>query len=155
MEKEDNFQTLNMVYKLEKIKKRKQKKNPKKMDMFDILENPTVEIKQSILNEHPHNNLIEPFDQNSSSEKTKIIEPVINLLDINNYDHLEDIKRKKYDYGTVGSKNNIKDGINYFYDRVMSFNRNIAIFIALSMSGKQPDEVYKTKQKLRIPKKKL
>jgi hypothetical protein len=142
MEKEDNFQTLNMVYKLEKIKNRKQKKYPKKMDMFDVLENPTVEIKQSILNQQSNANIIEPFDQNSSSEKTKIIEPVINLLDINNYDHLEDIKRKKYNYGTVGSKNNIKDGINYFYDRVMSFNRNIAIFIAISMSGRKPDEVY-------------
>jgi hypothetical protein len=142
MEKEDKFQTLNMIYKIEKIKKRKQK-YPKKMDMLDTLENPSANITNSILTGDSNGkSIVEPFDQNSSAEKTKIIEPIINLKDKNNWDQLEDIQRKNINNGNEKSFNeNMKDRINKAYADMTSLNRHIAIFIAIAMSGRAPQEI--------------
>lgn len=140
MENEDNFQTANMIYKLEKIKKRKHKKYPKKMDMFDILENPIGNIKKSILGEQPTNGVIEPFDQNISAEKSKTIEPF--SFDKNSFEGvLPDIVRKN-DANKIDSFNNdLKDRINKAYDTVSGFNRHLAFLVAIAMSGKPPTEV--------------
>jgi len=143
MEKEDNFQTLNMIYKIEKIKKRKQK-YPKKMDMLDTLENPITNIKNSILTGHSNEkSIVEPFDQNSSAEKTKIIEPIINLQDRDNWDQLNPIERsnKKGKTRKTDLKGDLKDFINKSYADMTSLNRHIAIFIAIAMSGNAPQEV--------------
>ena len=139
MEKEDNFQTLNMIYKIEKIKKRKQKKYPKKMDMFDTLENPSTTIEKSILyGKQAINAIIEPFDQNSSSEKTKIIEALTN----SDFDQLEPITRNIIDPKKMGGdKDRLKDTINYVYEKITSLNRHMAIFIAIAASGKPPEGV--------------
>ena len=145
MEKEDNFQTVNMIYKMEKIKKRKQKKYPKKMEMFDKLENPSANIQNSILTgQSKGKSLIEPFDQNSSAEKTKIIEPIINLSDENIWDGKDkEIERKEQNKNknTFGDfQDDMRARINDAYDTINSFNRNIASTIAIAMSGKAPQD---------------
>lgn len=141
MEKDDNFQTLNMIYKIEKIKKRKQKKYPKKMDMFETLENPIVNVEHTLPND-----IIEPFNQYNSS--TKIIEPIINLKDNSNWDMLEPITRKKTTSNKKSFNEDLKKKINDAYNKFTGFNRHLAIFIAIAMSGNLPTEVKSKKDEM-------
>jgi signal transduction histidine kinase len=144
MEKEDDFQTVNMVYKLEKIKKRKAKKYPKKMDLFETLDNPVGDIKKSILTGGSKKSIIEPFDQNVTSEKTKTIEGLEMLKSTDFEGVKEDIKRGS-GKGVGGKDVNFKDDLLAFIrgtqNAINGFNRHIAIFIAIAASSKLPREV--------------
>jgi len=144
MEKEDDFQTVNMIYKLEKIKKRKTKKYPKKMDMFETLENPITDIKKSILNGGSKNSIIEPFDQQTTAEKTKTIEG-LETLGANDFEGVKPPIQRGNSSNPNGSDGDFKQTLLKFIretqNTINGFNRHIAIFVAIAVSSKLPTEV--------------
>ena len=146
----DEFQIINMNYKLKKIKNKKQKHNYKKTKFFDVLDN-EIQANVTVKSESPEaseKKEVEAFSNNDIPfEKMK--EGYVGFgkgLDFTkndkNYDGIDNIDdtMTKSKFKLEDIKKEIEDAINWLYDNINGLNDIIAGGIANILSnGKNND----------------
>jgi len=119
-EKNGNFQTMNMIHKLKKIKKkRKQVENIKKMEFPEVLSNVKKETAETPMEKNT--NTIEGFQRFKFEHD-----------DWDGYDNVKDTKGKT---SLKDPRQIIIDFINYVYNTIVSYNRKLASNIADKLSN--------------------
>jgi len=111
-EKNGNFQTMNMIYKIKNVKKkRKQQNNIKKMPFPEVLEN-INETEPEPANEPNNKKTVEGFEQYK--------------FEYNDWDGYDNINKKKGDSKGKDIRQILIDYINYIYESTTALNRSFA-----------------------------
>lgn len=123
-EEEQNFQTMNMIYKIKKIKKRKKIDNIQNIELFKTLDN-----------------VIENEEDKDSKQKTDNIKEPFRDLNDDDWEGLDDVKSDIFK-ASVGFLDNIVDFLNYLYVSIITANCYSAfIFVNSSKNNDDPDKV--------------
>jgi hypothetical protein len=111
-EKNGNFQTMNMIYKIKNVKKkRKQQNNIKKMPFPEVLEN-INETEPEPANEPNNKKTVEGFEQYK--------------FEYDDWDGYDNINKKKGDSNGKDIRQILIDYINHIYDSTRALNKSLA-----------------------------
>lgn len=135
-EKNGNFQTMNMIYKIKNIKKkRKQPENMKKMPFPEVLNNidPVLAEAKGLAE------ATEPVPA-SDSDSLKKAGPVIEGFDrfnyeYNDWDGYDNVNDNTADVKGKDPRQILIDFINYLYDSTIAYNKMLAAYITNKVSN--------------------